>query len=228
MIYGTPTIITSGLVMHVDVANRKSYVSGSITWNDLSGLRNNGSLSGSAGAVPGYSALNGGGLVFGSNTGYVDYGNPATLSVGNTISVFSWFLPNLSLSNYPIVAKEDNSQTAGWELINAAGTLRCKISNQANLTATSTLVSNVWYYAGFTLNSTDFRLYINGVLNNTSTLSSPTANSSAGLWVGSRFVVSNASFFSGNIATTSIYNRSLSAAEVQQNYNALKSRFGLS
>jgi len=42
--------------------------------------------------------------------------------------------------------------------------------------------------------------------------------------LGARF---SAEYFNGVIATGQIYNRALSAAEVQQNYNALKGRFGL-
>jgi len=34
-------------------------------------------------------------------------------------------------------------------------------------------------------------------------------------------------YFNGNISTTQIYNRELSDAEVLQNYNAQKGRFGL-
>jgi len=229
MIYGAPTIITNGLVMHVDAANSKSFVSGSTKWNDLSGLSNSGSLSGSAGAVPGYSTLNGGSLIFGSNTGYVDCGNPSTLSVGNTISVFSWFIVTDPTLTVPIISKEVSGQTTGWELVSASAgataTLRCRVA-PTNLSATATININTWYYAGFTLNGTDFRLYINGVLNNSSTLSSPTADSSAGLWIGAR--TPSATLLKGNVATTSVYSRALSAAEVAQNYNALKSRFGLS
>jgi hypothetical protein len=33
--------------------------------------------------------------------------------------------------------------------------------------------------------------------------------------------------FSGSMASAKVYNKTLSATEVQQNYNALKSRFGL-
>jgi hypothetical protein len=33
--------------------------------------------------------------------------------------------------------------------------------------------------------------------------------------------------FNGNIATTQVYNRALSASEIQQNYDAVKTRFGL-
>ena len=38
----------------------------------------------------------------------------------------------------------------------------------------------------------------------------------------------NGSYFNGRIAIVQAYNRALTAAEVLQNYNALKSRFGLS
>ena len=38
---------------------------------------------------------------------------------------------------------------------------------------------------------------------------------------------STVGYWRGYIASTQIYNRALSAAEVKQNYNALKGRFGL-
>ena len=39
--------------------------------------------------------------------------------------------------------------------------------------------------------------------------------------------VSGNNFWSGSISVVQAYNRALSAAEIQQNYNAQKSRFGL-
>ena len=36
-----------------------------------------------------------------------------------------------------------------------------------------------------------------------------------------------AGFFQGSMATLSIYNTSLTANQVQQNFNALRSRFGV-
>ena len=35
MIYGTPTIVTNGLVLYLDVSNPKSYTSGSTVWNNI-------------------------------------------------------------------------------------------------------------------------------------------------------------------------------------------------
>ena len=41
---GGPNIITDGLVLSLDAANTKSYQSGSLVCNDLSGNKNSGSL----------------------------------------------------------------------------------------------------------------------------------------------------------------------------------------
>ena len=40
----SPKIITDGLVLYLDAANIRSYVSGSTTWNDISRVGNNGNL----------------------------------------------------------------------------------------------------------------------------------------------------------------------------------------
>ena len=42
--FNGPKIVSDGLVMCLDAANSKSYISGSSTWNDLSGNGNNGTL----------------------------------------------------------------------------------------------------------------------------------------------------------------------------------------
>ena len=39
-----PRIVTNGLVLSLDAADQNSYVSGSATWNDLSGNNNNATL----------------------------------------------------------------------------------------------------------------------------------------------------------------------------------------
>ena len=56
----TPPIVTSGLVLHLDAGNLKSYTSGSTVWNDLSGNNLTGSLTNG----PTFSNVNGGTIVF--------------------------------------------------------------------------------------------------------------------------------------------------------------------
>jgi hypothetical protein len=47
------------------------------------------------------------------------------------------------------------------------------------------------------------------------------------VWIGSIDPSYQPWYYDGRISNIQIYNKALSAQEVQQNYNALKSRFGL-
>ncbi|MEX0594961.1 MAG: LamG domain-containing protein, partial [Candidatus Paceibacterota bacterium] len=74
------------------------------------------------------------------------------------------------------------------------------------------------------------KIYINGVLitqsPNTRTLIYPTTgdrNYQIGRWGFGGYE----RYFQGNIAQVSIYNRALTAQEIQQNFNATRGRFGL-
>jgi hypothetical protein len=67
-------------------------------------------------------------------------------------------------------------------------------------------------------------MYVNGVLDNTHANVSRTNNSS------SLRIADPRNFYglkNGLVAKVQIYNRALSSLEVLQNYNAIKSRFGL-
>ena len=69
------------------------------------------------------------------------------------------------------------------------------------------------------------KLYVNGQLNSTNTTSvtSYTFGSLNNFTIGGP----SGDFVNGNIAVVKVYNRALSAAEVKQNYNALRDRFGI-
>ena len=69
--------------------------------------------------------------------------------------------------------------------------------------------------------------YINATLNSTKTNASivEKASGSANLVVGAYRNTSNT--FDGSIAAVKAYNRILTAAEISQNFNALRGRFGI-
>jgi hypothetical protein len=88
----------------------------------------------------------------------------------------------------------------------------------------SSLPLNSWIMLTVTNNGTTAIGYINGIQQTSasSTLISATNVSSIG------YDVSRGNFpFKGDISTAKIYNRALSAAEVQQNFNALRGRYGI-
>ena len=84
--------------------------------------------------------------------------------------------------------------------------------------------NSTWYNVVLTFNTTNgMSLYINGALDSTFT-TYKTAPVGTGCNIGS-YGVGN--LLNGRIAQASIYNRTLTAAEVQQNFNAIRSRFNI-
>ena len=70
--------------------------------------------------------------------------------------------------------------------------------------------------------------YVNGNIQN-SNISSPNGyvTTFGDPNLGRGFVLAGNRYFSGKISNTKIYNRALSAAEISQNFNALRGRYGL-
>ena len=82
--YYSPKIVTDGLVLALDAANRKSYNSGSTTWYDLSGNNNNGTLYNG----PTFNSANSGSIVF---DGVDDYSTSFISSPGSNFTISFWF-----------------------------------------------------------------------------------------------------------------------------------------
>jgi hypothetical protein len=85
----------------------------------------------------------------------------------------------------------------------------------------STLSASTWYNVTVTRSGSTDTAYINGVSQGTNTNSAALS----GNWEIGRWANSPSHYWNSNIASVSIYNRALTSAEVQQNYNALKGRF---
>jgi len=77
-------IVTNGLVLALDAADRNSYISGSTTWRDLTSNSFNGTLTNG----PTFNSANGGSIVF---DGVDDYAPlTGTINLGNTFTILSW------------------------------------------------------------------------------------------------------------------------------------------
>ena len=222
--YTGPTIIKEDLVLHLDAANTKSYVSGSATWYDLSGNNNTGTLaSGSA-----FSSANGGSIVLDGVDDYISISqniNPPNITLeffykASVSSPYEYLISN---------ARDCCGTYNGYELLIFNGVPRFSIwnSTQFGLNGTTTLTNQIYHIAA-TYDGFQLKIYQNSVLTSTanSTLgigSSPSFN----LAIGGMGI--NPAFYNltGNIYIGRVYNRALTAAEVAQNFNATKGRFGL-
>ena len=211
-------IVTNGLTINVDAGLVGSYPQTGSTWYDLSGNSYNGALI----SNPTFSSANSGSIVFdGSN--YIDINSGASILSNVSYTKIAWFyLTNLSLSNN-IISGGNTGQhafwTAGGNKLNAGHN-----GNWSTVVSTTTLVTNTWYCGAVTFDTTNgWKLYVNGTQESTS--ASTTTFTGTGDIQIARYQTGNN--LAGRIAITQIYNRVLSAAEISQNYNAQKGRFGL-
>ena len=230
--YAFGKIVTNGLVLALDAADRNSYVSGSMIWNDLSGNNNNGTLvSGST-----FSPTNGGSIVFDGVDDYAVVNSFNQLPTGSSArTVNIWFNPNAttwqpnvnSMFFYGTVGV--NGATFGidfdtypvMEIYTWGGAGR-------DVTFSTTFTQTGWANLSVVYNgSTTLSIYENSRNTQNSTVTAlNTANTS--VWIGSINPSFQPWYYDGRISNIQIYNRALSATEILQNYNAQKSRFGLS
>ena len=92
---GGPDIVTDGLVLHLDAANNRSFVSGSTTIFDLSGNRNTGSLVNG----PTYSSVNNGGIVFDGTNDHIIVLNSNSINLSTNTTYAIWIKPATNITN---------------------------------------------------------------------------------------------------------------------------------
>lgn len=214
-----PNIVTNGLVLALDAGNTKSYVSGSTIWYDKSGYNNSGSLING----PNFDSANLGSIVFDGIDDYVDCGNGSSINITGDLSVSVWVTTTGLAGNRIIFAKHSlPSNISNYEGYLKGNSVYWWDGISERNTGLS-IPSNIWTNITYVRISTIVTAYVNynTTGNVTVTVQGPV---SGNLTIGKD---QNSQNFSGKIAQIQIYNRALSAQEVLQNYNALKSRFEL-
>lgn len=220
----TSPIVTNGLVLHLDAGNPASYPGTGTTWTDLSGNNNNGTLVNGVG----YNSTNGGSLVFdGVNDNITFTSNPL---LANQITAEVWVNLNSTTPNGTawILGREGS-----YRLIYSSGSLSwvCSTVNNGwyttgtNISTSISSTSGIYHVVG-TYNGANIQIYVNGALRTTGSSISGNilTNGSYNLF---RSDAGNVDYGKGNLYAHRIYNRALTAQEIQQNFNALRGRFGL-
>lgn len=223
-----PTIVRDGLVLHLDAANPKSYAGTGTTWNDLSGNGYNGTLVNGVG----YSADNNGALTFDGTNDYVDCGViPGIDSSATEFTVDVLLKPEIKNTRC-IIENGTNFNTNTFYIFQENATYFTFLvygSGFDYVYANFEYQLNTWYNlvgvwsAGNRVNFYSNGVLVNGTRGGSARSSVMTGNTN--ILIGSRG--GNQSQFEGNIPQAKIYNRALTAQEVQQNFNALRGRYGI-
>lgn len=211
--YAFGKIVTDGLVLALDAADKNSYPGSGTTWTDMSGNGNNGTLTNG----PTFSSVNQGSIVFDGTNDYVNLTDIPSITTNATFC--AWVNAVDFIEDRAIMAVKD-------VLIQLTGTgiLYWYDVDVDPLFFSGTYSTNTWYQVIISQSGTSISVYKNGVFSSTQTggnIGTSYGNKQIGSYFGTQ------KFWIGNIANVQIYNRALSASEVSQNYNAQKSRFGL-
>ena len=227
--YGTSTlfqatkgIVQDGLVLNLDAGVDKSYPRNGTTWYDLSN-NGNGTLTNG----PTFSRNNGGVITFDGTDDNVTLGTGGSLGLDSYHSVEFWVYPFTDSGDQGLLRnKGSGGNTNNYMHYLFRGANIHMGWYQNDLKAFNQMVPNNWYHIVFLLDSADDkrRIYKNSSLVATDSSARTTTPNVTNT---TTYLGYYGPYFNGLMATCRIYNRSLTATEVLQNYNSMKARFGL-
>ena len=233
--YRGPNIVTNGLVLALDATNPKSYPGTGTTWFDLSGNNNNATLK-RADQWSNLGWMNYRGNNFDDESTSTTVELNTTSGQGNTVEQWIYASGSDGSGNMPFVW----GNSSGYDLwfyanqygINNGSSLRYGISGANNILLNNWVHSVVYFPFDWAGSYTDAKMWINGIPQSMSilggSLANRTLNASETAYIGGGYTSGGDSFnWNGRISQTRIYARELVTSEVQQNYLAQKSRFGL-
>ena len=215
-------IVTNGLILALDAAKRDSYPGSGTAWNDISGNRNNGTLTNG----PTFDAGNGGSIVFDGVNDFISILGSTSIT---TATLLIWVYRDGAQPNYAGIFYSRGFQANGMSFFSTTNNLSYTWnSSSSTFTFSSNLnVPNLqWSMCAVSISATNAILYVgssSGLLSATNNVS----NSST-IVNGLRIASDNFwSPFRGSVSNAMFYNRALSQTEILQNFNATKGRYGL-
>ena len=218
----SPSIISDGLILYLDAANRRSYSGSGLTVNGLVG-----GIGGTLINGTGFTSSNNGSFIFDGGNDYIEV--PSISSISGDFTVGVWFfttqipyfaytrLVDFDFRNGFWVGRSANTYNWGGGI--KEGSLPFGIYLP--------FTNGEWHYLVSMRSGSTHILYGDGITNTISNTVTSEDLSSAGKILIANEYGYNGSFYQGNIGQVKIYNRALSEQEILQNYNATRKRFGL-
>lgn len=230
----TPPTVISGSVLNLDAANPRSYTSGSAKWFDVI----NTSFSSSLLNNPGSSIDGGGSVIFNGSTNYGIITATPSLAFNNTnFTISVWVKVNAihasgyngiagrfgPTTNYNGYVIECNNQFGGNKFAFTLG----NANSFTRINADSTFVLGRWYNVVGTYTSGVNRLYVDTVVQSTTPTFTVNTSATQNFAIGRFYAEFDNFYHNGNIGIIQVYNRALPLSEIQQNFNALKTRYNI-
>jgi hypothetical protein len=201
--------------------------------NDLSGNSNNGTIHNVSSATDRFGNTVGA-YHFDGSSSYVSVPDNTALRLNNTdFTLNSWVkMDSYNSALGSLIMSKSTTAGAGWLLAivgsgaspATAGTVDYSLGyGGTSVIGVTAVPLNTWHMVTtvYKLSTGTLSIYIDGVLNKSTTgISSPTASSTAGLYIGRNDPSLSGNYFAGALDGVSIYNSALSLSSIEQLYVA--------
>jgi hypothetical protein len=220
--HGT-NIVTSSLVFSFDPGNIKNYSGSGTSTTELVGGAGVGTATNTT-----YSSSNSGYMSYNGSSSIVTFNNNTALDT-QAVTVEVWVTTNaLNQNGFWFEKGSVNSQYA---LFQEGVSIQWRLGSLGDLSTTTAtyMTTGTWYQVVGTYTTGDRRLYINGVQVNSNATTGVLGTNASGMSIGAYGGKdgAHAYYYNGNIAIVRVYRKNLSPAEVLQNFNANRGRFGI-
>ena len=230
--YG-PKVVTDGLVLCLDAADKNSYPGSGTTWSDLSGNNYDATLSAES-----IGTTTDGWMDWGSsdNANYVSIPKEALDGLSSWTLEFALYISSTSITNgintLLSCGAENNFM---WYLSDHSAIHTQNVPDVSLTYATSTATNFLMTVTGTGGGSGTYTGYKNGVLGSTITQNTVISvpGTFAEIALGQEYDnnttggFDNGQAWLGKMGIVRFYNRVLTAAEISQNFNAQRSRFSV-
>jgi hypothetical protein len=191
---------------------------------DVSGNANTGTVSDTLWSTSG---RYGNALSFNGSSSIVRVNNSSSLNLTTGMTVEAWVQPTTPAPDVQVmIFKEGTSNNQSYALgldKNGSGNLRAGIyimigANEYGVNSSSTLSLNTWSHVAGTFDGASLRLYVNGSLEGSTSVSGSINQTDSYLTIGGNDL--EPEWFAGLIDEVRIYNRALSQGEIQADMNS--------
>ena len=228
-----PNLVTDGLQLYIDAGNVKSYSGSGTVWSDLSGNGHDVTLVNS----PTFSSNNGGYFDF-NGSSHKAYSTNVINLMANDWTIDCWVY--LDDWEYPSSACGDNRAVI-WGCFNgywngaALEIVETSLRFAEFHASSAYTIDNIsggslstWMHVTVAWDDDGYvRSYVNGVEGASRDVSSYSISPNAYLWLNYYAQHCGFAYVNGRVSGYRVYTKCLTVAEILQNYNAHKSRYGL-
>ena len=184
------------------------------TLADVSGRGHNGTIAGAAWSTAG---RNGGALSFDGVNDMVTVADTAALDLTNAMTLEAWVRPSTT-NRWRTVALKEQPGALVYSLYSNNSGQRASTnlwlgSGEVEARSAASLPTNAWTHLAATYDGAVIRLYVNGALSGSATATGSMPASTGAFRIGGNTVWDE--YFGGLIDDLRLYNRALSAAEIQ-------------